>query len=134
MQQDTSPQSVPANMYRTSDRVMVAAAMPGLQPEDIRVHVGPGERLTLHGNLRGALKDAKEIVCDEWTPGPYFRDLELPQPVDGPKANVTYHNGVLVVALPVAAETAEAELCLTAQDGATKDGERVGHRGQPSTR
>jgi HSP20 family molecular chaperone IbpA len=130
IQQDTSPQIVPANIYRTDDRVMVAAAMPGLHPDDIRISVGPGTLLKLQGDLRGALKDAKEIVCDEWTPGPYYRELELPEPVDGPRANVTYHNGVVVIALPVAAHTAEADLRLT--DGDSKDGERVGHRGQPS--
>jgi HSP20 family protein len=129
-QQDTSPQVVPANVYRTTDRVMVAAAMPGLQPEDIQITVGPGTVLKLQGQLRGALKDAKEIVCDEWTPGPYYREVDLPEPVDGPKANVTYKNGVVVVALPVAAQTLQADLRLTGSD--STQGERVGHRGHPS--
>jgi HSP20 family protein len=129
IRQDVSAQWVRANVYRTNDRIMVAAAMPGLQPEDICVTVGPGSLLTIHGDLRGALKDAKEVVRDEWTPGPYHRESELPDPVDGPRANVTYHNGVLVLVLPTSSRTAGAVLRLSG--ASAQEGERVGHRGQP---
>ena len=76
-------QSVPVTMYRTADRLTVAAPMPGLQAEDIAVEVTVNGRLTVHGELRGVLKDDKEVVLEEWTVGPYHRELSLPAAVDG---------------------------------------------------
>jgi hypothetical protein len=66
---------------------------------------------------------------DEWNPGPYHRDLELPVSVDGERANVTYNNGVLVVSLPIVEATHEARLTLTARSAT--HGERFGESGHP---
>ena len=38
-----------------------------------------------------------------WTVGPYERQIELPQPVNGALANTTYGNGVVVLVLPIRA-------------------------------
>lgn len=127
-EQNTETQEIPANVYRSEDRVTIAAPMPGLEPDNIVVHVSEGPMVTLHAELRGALKGDKEIILDEWTPGPYHRELELPTNVDGGRANVTYNNGVLVVSLPVAQRTTSADLSLN-QISATQ-GERVGNRGK----
>ena len=103
-------QSVPVKMYRALDMLTLAAPMPGLGPEDIRVELTRDGRLILAGDLRGALKDLKEILTDEWSAGPYYREIQLPLAVDGERATVTYGNGVLVVALPLAKETRPAQL------------------------
>lgn len=121
------PQGIPAKVYRTDERVMVAAPMPGLEPDNITVQVESGPSLTLHGALRGTLKDDKEVLLDEWTPGPYHRELALPAEVDGERANMTYNNGVLVVVLPVAEHTRTAQLTLDTVS--PTQGERVGHTG-----
>jgi HSP20 family protein len=106
-------QQIPVKMFRTADRVTVAAPMPGLGPEDITVEVTPDGYLVLNGRLRGALKTReKELLADEWSVGPYHRNLLLPVPVDGLRATVTYGNGVLVVALPVAAEIQPTQVTL----------------------
>jgi len=127
-EQNIESQEIPANIYRSAERVMISAPMPGLEPQNIVVHVSEGPVVTLHAELRGALKGDKEIILDEWTPGPYHRELELPTNVDGQRANVTYNNGVIVVSLPVADRTTAAELMLE-QTEPTK-GERVGNRGR----
>jgi len=44
--------------------------------------------------------------------GEYHRELELPEPVDGSLANVTYGNGSLVVSLPRSAYSTTAVLRL----------------------
>jgi HSP20 family protein len=111
--EQTPLQSVPVKLYRTSDVVTLAAPMPGLEAENISVDVTRGARLVVRGQLRGALKDAKQLLVDEWSVGPYYREIDLPAQVDGEGATVTYGNGVLVVALPVAAETRPARLRLT---------------------
>jgi len=127
-QQNTETQEIPANVYRSAERVTIAAPMPGLEPQNIVVQVSDGPVVTLHAELRGALKGDKDIILDEWTPGPYHREIELPTNVDGQRANVTYSNGVIVVSLPVADRTTAAELMLE-QTEPTK-GERVGNRGR----
>jgi HSP20 family protein len=119
-------------MYESADRLTVAAPMPGLEPEDIAVEVTPGNQLILHGGGRGMLKAEKHVLRDEWNPGPYCRELTLPSPVDGSMANITFRNGILVVALPLAETTRPAHLVL---DIVGLDyGERAGNAGHPVRR
>jgi HSP20 family protein len=116
-------QRIPVNLYRTADVVTAAAPMPGLEADNILVEVTAAGRLVLRGTLRGALKAVKEQLLEEWTAGPYEREIDLPDPVDGECATVTYGNGVLVVALPVASRTRPARLRL--QPTVPTRGERV---------
>ncbi len=111
--------TVPIKMYRSHDLLTVAAPLAGLGPEDITVEVTADGRLVVLGKLcelpktdRGPVGEQKEVLVDEWMIGPYRRDLPLPAPVDGERATVTYGNGVLVVALPLAAVTRPARLTL----------------------
>lgn len=90
---------VPVNVYSADGKLMVAALMPGLQPEDITVEVGGG-RLALRAEVRGRLKDWKDVHVEEWQAGGYSRDIDLPLPVDGSAGHATYENGVLVIILP----------------------------------
>jgi HSP20 family protein len=71
-------QHIPVKMYRTYDRLIVAAPMPGLEPENIVVEVAEDGHLMLHGDLRSMLKDVKELLVDEWSVGAYHRELDLP--------------------------------------------------------
>jgi HSP20 family molecular chaperone IbpA len=122
MQERIETQTVPVKVYTTGDLLTVAAPMPGLDASAITVEVTADGRFVLRGALRGVLKDAKTVLMDEWTVGPYFREIALPVPVDGPKATVTYGNGVLVAALPLAAELRPA--CLTLEPTGFARGER----------
>jgi len=122
-------QSIPVKMYRSDDRLGVAAPMPGVLPEDIVVEVTTDGRLLLRAELRGTLKGVNEALLDEWEAGGYSRELELPNPVDATLANVTYGNGVVVVVLPLSQQTRPARLTL-AETG--RDcGMRAGSAGHP---
>lgn len=112
MQENVEQQRIPVKVYRAHERLMVAAPMPGLEPEDIGVEVTQDNKLVLRGQLRGVLKGVKDLLIDEWSVGDYYRELALLASVDGELANVTYGNGVLVVALPLAAKTRPARLSL----------------------
>lgn len=101
--------------------------MPGLEPEDIVVEVRTDGRLILDGALRGTLKGVKELILDEWSVGGYHRELTLPVGVNADLANLTYGNGVLVVAFPIAEHTRPAVLGM-APLGPTR-GQRVGNAG-----
>lgn len=113
MQENVEPQSVPIKMYRSEDRLMVAVPMPGVEPEDIAVEVTPEGRMVLDGALRGTLKGIKELLVDEWSIGGYHRELSLPLAVNADLANLTYGNGVLVIALPLAERMHPAVLGLS---------------------
>ncbi len=129
MQEREKIQQIPVKMYRTPERLMVAAPMPGLQPADITVEITPDAHLLLQGEMRAMLKDIKELLLDEWSVGDYYRDLPLPVAVDGELANLNYGNGVLVVALPVVERTRPAVLALDTI--APSRGERMGNSGHP---
>lgn len=108
----TQMYSMPAKIYRTPLRVMAAVPMPGMEPEDISVEVTSATTLVIRGRRRGELKGLKDELLNEWSAGNYERELTLPVAVDGELANVTYGNGVLVVALPIASQTRPASLTL----------------------
>src|SRR5947199_6804203 len=105
----TEHHRVPVKVYRSLDLLTVAAPMAGLGAEDITVEVTGDGRLVLdvlHCPLpkleHGPHEGTKDVLINEWIVGHYHRELTLDVPVNGPSATVTYGNGVLVVALPVA--------------------------------
>ena len=129
MREQMKHQHIPVKMYRTTERIMIAAPMPGMEPIDIVVEVTPQGRLILHGDMRALLKEVKELLVDEWSVGVYHRELDLPEAVDAEQANVTYGNGVLLVTLPVSTRTVAARVTLARIT--PTHGEHKGHAGHP---
>src|SRR5579864_5794435 len=153
-------QSVPINLYRTPDRVVIPAPMPGLQPEDLRVEVTSRGRLLLQGRHHGQLRqeyfdvwavdmrygpgttdrdpyeplvhweESKNVLVHEWRTEGYYREVDPPAAVDGTSAMVTYGNGVLVVALPITDELRPAFISLDPVGWGR--GQRVGSTGHPA--
>jgi HSP20 family protein len=76
--QAQSGQSVPVKLYRTSDRMVIAALMPGLEPDDVTVEVTAAGGLVLHGDMRGMLK--AEVIGIQATDA--REGDRLPQPDD----------------------------------------------------
>ena len=131
MPEQLKKQHIPVKVYRTGERLMVAAPMAGLEPENIVVEVTADGRLVLHGDVRGMLKEVKELLLDEWSVGVYHRELALPVPVNATCANVTYGNGVLRVVLPISQQMLPARLAL--ERLAPTHGVRKGNAGHPPT-
>jgi HSP20 family protein len=129
MQEQLKQQHVPVKVYRTGERMMVAAPMPGLEPENIVVEVTSDNYLIIHGDVRAMLKEVKELLLDEWSAGIYHRELALATPVNAECANVTYGNGVLMVTLPISEQTLPARLSL--ERVTPTHGERKGNAGHP---
>jgi HSP20 family protein len=132
----TSQQTVPLQVHQAENRLVLAAPMPGLEPQDIAVIIN-GNRVTVRGEYRGSRQHQPEILISEWTIGPYYREVVLPQPVDGALTNATYGNGVLVLSMPIlhpGEQGGYTEFRLEADTGTR--GQRVGHTGsdiQPTT-
>ncbi|HTK09295.1 MAG TPA: Hsp20/alpha crystallin family protein [Ktedonobacteraceae bacterium] len=131
MQEQIKQQHIPVKVYRTEERLMIAAPMAGLEPENIVVEVTNDNRLILHGDQRALLKEVKELLWDEWSVGVYHRELALPVPVNAECANVTYGNGVLMVALPISNRTSPARLTL--ERATPTHGGRKGNTGHLAT-
>lgn len=129
MHEPSASHRIPVKLYRGAARLVLAAPLAGLEPEDILVEVTAEGQLAIHGLERGELKGEKEVLLDEWNAGPYHRRLALPVAVDATLANLTYGNGVLVVALPLSDETRPARL--TPEAVGPAHGERVGSHGRP---
>ena len=129
MQEHMKQQHVPVKVYRTGDRLMIAAPMAGVEPENIVVEVTVDGRLLLHGDLRSRLKEVKELLLDEWSSGVYHREFKLPVAVDAVCANVTYGNGVLIVTLPISEQTSPSRLSPSRRT--PTQGQRRGNAGRP---
>jgi HSP20 family protein len=122
-------QTVPVQLHWAQGRLVLAAPMPGLEPQDIAVRIHH-DQVTIRGDYRGSRHDQPETVISEWTMGPYHRDLNLPQPVSGRLTNATYGNGVLVLAMPTLEPGVQEDVTtfqLEADTGTR--GQRVGHMG-----
>lgn len=127
-----SPNELPVKLYRSRERLTIAAPLPGLEPQDISVKVsneGESTELIMEAPLRGAFKGDKEVLYDEWSPGPYYKHLVLPAAVDASMANLTYENGIAVLTLPVAERTVPAVLGLKRIGGTV--GQTIGNAGHP---
>ena len=132
-QQAHDSQPLPVRVYEGDGRIMVAAPMPGLEPQDISVSLS-GDKVTIHGALRGPHQDERDLSLAEWAIGPYHRDLTLDHPVDGTRANATYGNGVLVLVLPKAGPSertrAKGTTRFTLDVLTATRGTHVGHAGR----
>jgi len=129
MQEQMRQQHIPVKVYRTAERLMVTTPMPGLEPENIQVEVTRDGHLVLHGEMRGMLKEVKELLLDEWSVGAYYRKLALPVSINAECANASYGNGVLTLAFPISDALNPARLTL--ERVTPTHGQRRGNAGHP---
>ncbi|GCE20604.1 Hsp20/alpha crystallin family protein [Dictyobacter kobayashii] len=61
MQEKAKIQHIPVKVYRTADRLMIAAPMPGLQPEDITAQVSESGHLVIQGTCVVCSKMSKSF-------------------------------------------------------------------------
>lgn len=97
----TGAQTVPVNIFESNDILMVTAAMPGVQQEDIDI-TARGNTLTIDARERADIKpeeSGKQYLRHEWRYGPYHRTVELPYAVEAGNAEATLGDGVLTVRL-----------------------------------
>jgi len=130
-------QTVPLQIHQTDKLFVLAAPMPGVEPQDISVVV-TGDKVTLRASYRGSRsQESGNLIMSEWTVGPYFREVVLPQPVSGPLTNATYGNGVLVLAMPkMDRESHDSYTEFRLEVIEATRGQRIGHTGsdvEPTT-
>jgi HSP20 family protein len=96
-------QPVPVRLHETETQYVLTAPLPGLEPEDIAVSVD-GRTVTIQGERRGTAGAARDVLLEEWSAGPYTRQVTLPGSVNAPATNASYGNGVLVLSIPKAGD------------------------------
>jgi HSP20 family molecular chaperone IbpA len=87
------PQEVPVNVWEASDALVVVAALPAVQPEDVAIDLWPG-RLRITAALRSA--PPRDYLVHEWDYGGFERELDLPDGWGG-GAEASLANGQLAV-------------------------------------
>ncbi len=117
----------PVNLTEAGDDLVLHAAMPGAEPENIFLTIAVDE-ITLRSTMRGTLAHDKKMLIDEWRIGDYYRVVKLPYPINSRHVNVTYNNGVLTVSMPKGERTAPREIRVKKVKGAR--GQTRGHSGR----
>jgi len=113
--QDRDPgaaQTIPINVWEGDDALVIAAAMPGIEADNLEISV-LGDELRLRAEERGPGQERRDYLVREWSYGPYERRLRLPYAVDADRANASLGNGVLVLTLPRSEATRPRKITLT---------------------
>ena len=123
----TDATAIPVNLYENERELMVVTPMPGVTAEEIGAEVTADGRLHLRAAMRGEGQERIDYLLREWSYGPFERAVELPCSVDAGRANLSFGNGVLTIALPKADATVPGQLRVTPSGHAR--GMTAGHVG-----
>ena len=94
--------SVPLDVVREGDEIMVHASLPGVDPENIDVSVEDSVltiKATTHADVE---REEGEYLMRERRTGSFHRALRLPDTVDTERIQPGYKNGVLTITIPKA--------------------------------
>lgn len=94
------PQPIPLDVYATDDQVVILAAIPGMNPDDLEVSVHQNT-VSLTGKVGGATEEANGATwyLRELGSGIFQRSVTLPFPIDPDQTHATFEHGMLRVVL-----------------------------------
>jgi HSP20 family protein len=96
----SGPRPMPVDLYREGDQYVLAADMPGIDPDSIDVDVD-GQLLTLRAERTADRRTDVKWLSSERPSGSFLRQFSLGQGVDPARIEANYNNGVLTVMIPV---------------------------------
>ena len=91
---------LPVDVYSTDEEIVVQATVPGISPEDDEITI-EGDTLTIRGKLSTRIENVNYLF-NELPTGEFIRALNLNIPVDAAKAEASFNNGLLTLAIPKA--------------------------------
>ncbi len=92
--------SLALDVYETDDNIVVTAAVPGVNPDDIEISI-TGDMLTIKGETRSEEKvEEGAYIRQERRYGSFQRSLTLPTEVQVDEAAATFEHGELKLTLP----------------------------------
>jgi len=107
----------PVNIYSKGDDVIITAELPGLKQEEIDLTI-TGNSVAIRGERRLEMTDdSARYHRQERRTGSFVRAVQLPEEVDGERAQATYANGILTVTLPRAESSKPRRIQVTEQGG-----------------
>lgn len=87
------------NIYEQTDRLIITAELPGVEPEDLDLSV-EGETLTVQGRRRNGVDDDKRSYHRrEIETGSFSRSVQLPIKIDMDKLSARLVDGILTISL-----------------------------------
>jgi HSP20 family protein len=94
--------SLPLDVTRTPDQLIVEAALPGIKPDDVEITVEDGT-LSIRGEYRDEPRDGEgESLVSEIRRGSVARSISLPTGLEPDRATATFEYGVLTLRIPKA--------------------------------
>ena len=93
--------SPPVDLHETADRYVITAEVPGLEREDVHIHVQDG-RLTLSGARRERAVPCEQYHRIERGHGTFSRTFQLPLAITVEGITADLRDGVLTVVVPKA--------------------------------
>ena len=97
--------TLPLDVTRTADELVVEAALPGIKPDDVEITIEDGT-LQIRGEYREEKKLGEgESLVQEIRRGTLARAVTLPTGLEPDKASATFENGVLTLRIPKAEAT-----------------------------
>jgi HSP20 family protein len=97
----TGFQSLPVNIWETSDAFHAALMAPGVDEQSINVTVHE-DTLGIEGELKFQTPEGAQSIWQEFGPARFRRSLRLGSAVDPSRVEATYKNGILFVTMPKA--------------------------------
>jgi HSP20 family protein len=97
-------QALPLDIYTTPDALVVKAALPGADPEQVDITVN-GDTLTISGsNHEERREDQGDYLFQEVRRGSFSRTVSLPANLKPEQATADFQNGMLTLSIPKAEE------------------------------
>lgn len=94
-------QSLPVNVWETSEGYQAALLAPGLDEQSINVTVHD-DTLAIEGELTFNIPEDAKPVWQEFGPTKFRRSLRLGSAVDAARVEAMYRSGLLLVTMPKA--------------------------------
>jgi HSP20 family molecular chaperone IbpA len=89
----------PVDAYESNDEWILRADVPGARPDNTTVWFDPREGLTVHVQPHPPL-NGKDALFREYVPADWYYAVQLPDWLDGARAESSVANGVLTVRVP----------------------------------
>jgi HSP20 family protein len=116
--------SLPLDVTRTADALVVEAALPGIKPEDVEITVEDGT-LSIRGEYRDERRTGEgESLVQEIRRGTVARAVTLPTGLEPEEATATFEHGLLTLRIPKAEAVKPRQIRISPTvDGATTAGD-----------
>lgn len=113
--------SLPLDVTRTADALVVEAALPGIKPDDVEITVEDGT-LSIRGEYRSERREGEgESLVSEIRRGTVSRAIALPTGLEPDKATATFEHGVLTLRIPKAESVKPRQIRISPTDEASTE-------------